>query len=89
MTLGPIGRTLRDKLTQRFNPAELEVIDESARHAGHAGAHADGESHFKVKIVAAEFTGKPMVQCHRLINETLADELQTRVHALSISAKGI
>lgn len=88
MTLGPIGRTIHEKLTRRFNPINLRVIDESSHHAGHSGAHAEGESHFKVQIVAQEFSGQSLVQCHRLINEALAQELEERVHALSISAKG-
>jgi len=75
------------KLQKRFSPVELKVIDESHHHAGHSGARPDGESHFKVKIIAEAFSGQSLVQCHRLINETLAEELKERVHALSIQAK--
>lgn len=84
MTLGPIGTLIHDKLAKRFDPVELEVIDESHHHAGHSGAHVDGESHFRVKITAAEFSGLPMVKCHRLVNEALAEELKERVHALAL-----
>lgn len=87
MSLGPIGLEMERKLQQKFSPAELKVIDESHHHAGHSGARPDGESHFKVKIVAEAFAGQSLLQCHRLINETLADELKERVHALSIQAK--
>ncbi len=87
MSLGPVGLQMERKLKQRFTPVELNVIDESHHHAGHSGARPDGESHFKVKIVADAFAGQSLVQCHRLINETLAEELKERVHALSIQAK--
>ncbi len=87
MSLGPVGLEMERKLTERFSPVELSVIDESHHHAGHSGARPDGESHFKVKITADAFTGQSLVQCHRMINETLAEELKERVHALSIQAK--
>jgi len=87
MSLGPVGLQMERKLKQRFAPLELNLIDESHHHAGHSGARPDGESHFKVKIVADAFAGQSLVQCHRLINETLAEELKERVHALSIQAK--
>jgi len=87
MSLGPVGLQLQLKLKQRFAPLELDVIDESHHHAGHSGARPDGESHFKVKIVAQAFSGQSLVQCHRMVNETLAEELKERVHALSIQAK--
>jgi BolA protein len=86
MSLGPVGIEMQRKLQQRFSPVELKVIDESHHHAGHSGARPDGESHFKVKIVAQEFAGQSLVQCHRLVNETLVEELKERVHALGIQA---
>jgi BolA protein len=63
------------------------VIDESHRHAGHAGARPDGESHFRVRIVAEAFRGKSRVEQHRMVNAVLADELKERVHALAIESK--
>jgi BolA family transcriptional regulator, general stress-responsive regulator len=84
VTLGPVGRTIEQKLRAAFDPASLHVIDESHQHAGHAGAHPSGESHFRVRIAASAFAGKPRVQQHRLVNETLKDELKSRVHALAI-----
>lgn len=86
MTLGPVGQTIATKLTQRFVPAHLEVIDESHQHHGHSGARPDGESHFRVKIVAESFRGKSRVERHRMVNEALAAELKERVHALAIEA---
>ena len=64
----------------------LAVIDESSLHQGHSGARPDGESHFRVKIVAAAFQGKSRVEQHRMINAVLALELEERVHALAIEA---
>ncbi len=87
MTLGPVGQLITQKLTDTFSPAELNVIDESHKHAGHAGARPEGETHFRVDIVADAFGGKSLVERHRMINQTLAEELADRVHALSISAK--
>jgi BolA family transcriptional regulator, general stress-responsive regulator len=86
MDLGPVGRTLEEKLKNAFSPSSLSVIDESHQHAGHAGAHAQGESHFRVKIMAEAFRGVSRVGQHRLVNEVLAEELKSRVHALAIEA---
>jgi len=74
------------KLTQGFMPAALQVIDESHHHAGHSGSRSDGESHFRVVIVAEAFRGKSRVEQHRMINAALADELKERVHALAIQS---
>jgi BolA family transcriptional regulator, general stress-responsive regulator len=82
--LGPVGRTLDEKLKAAFNPVALSVIDESHQHAGHSGAHALGESHFRVKITAEAFRGVSRVGQHRLVNEVLATELKNRVHALAV-----
>lgn len=86
MTLGPIGQTITAKLTDAFAPEYLEVIDESHQHAGHAGARPDGESHFRVKIVADAFRAKSRVEQHRMVNAVLAEELRDRVHALAIQS---
>ena len=87
MSLGQIGQGMEKKLAAAFAPVSLEVIDESHQHHGHSGAHSDGESHFRVKIVAAGFAGKSLVARHRMINGVLAAELSGRVHALAIEAK--
>lgn len=75
-----------DKLTAAFHPTYLEVIDESDRHHGHGGAHAQGETHFVVQIASAAFRDTSRLQRHRMINETLKLELAERVHALTIEA---
>ena len=83
-----VAETIRTKLTRRFAPVQLDIVDESGRHAGHAGAHPEGETHFAVTIVAAEFTGLGRVARQRLVYQTLAEELATRVHALSLTTLG-
>ena len=84
--LGPVGQRISAKLVQAFSPQALEVIDESHHHAGHAGAGAAGESHFRLRIVAEAFRGKSRVEQHRMINAALAQELKERVHALAIQS---
>ncbi len=96
--------TVRQQIENRLQalqPALLEVVDDSAAHAGHAGAaqHAaslgleDGaegksaESHFVLTIVSNAFVGKPLVARHRMIYELLGDLMKTRIHALKIDAR--
>jgi BolA protein len=80
-----VAETIRDKLSERFAPTRLMIVDESHRHAGHAGARPEGETHFAITIVSAAFTGLNRVARQRLVYQTLADELATRVHALSLT----
>jgi BolA protein len=80
-----VAETIRQKLTRRFAPLRLDVVDESQRHAGHAGARPEGETHFTVTIESAQFAGLSRVARQRLVYETLAEELRTRVHALSLN----
>ncbi len=80
------AQTIRDKLTAAFAPVALEVIDDSARHAGHAGARPGGETHFSVTIVSAEFDGVPRIERQRRIYTALAAEMAARVHALALTA---
>ena len=77
---------IREKLFSRFAPEVLEIVNESQFHAGHASSPGTGESHFRVIIVARAFAGKSRIERHRLINATLAEELQSGVHALAIKA---
>ena len=85
-SLGPVGQTIFAKLAEGFTPQALEVIDESHHHAGHSGARPDGESHFRVKIVAEAFRAKSRIEQHRMVNAALAEELRERVHALAIQS---
>lgn len=80
-----VADTIRTKLTDRFTPARLEISDDSHRHAGHVGARPEGETHFSVTIVSTTFTGQSRVARQRLVYQTLAEELATRVHALSLT----
>jgi BolA family transcriptional regulator, general stress-responsive regulator len=80
-----VADTIHSKLTDRFTPARLDVIDDSHRHAGHAGARPEGETHFTVTIVSAGFAGLSRVARQRLVYQALAEELATRVHALSLT----
>lgn len=84
---GPVAAEIERRLRSAFSPQRLAVIDDSARHHGHAGHDPRGESHFTVEIVADAFTAKSRVQRHRLVNQALADLLTERVHALAIKAE--
>jgi BolA protein len=75
---------LRERLAQ-LNPTTLEIRDDSARHAGHAGAKSGG--HYAVSIVAARFAGLSTMQRHRLVYDAVGDLVQQGIHALSISAR--
>ncbi|GHE63368.1 BolA family transcriptional regulator [Camelimonas fluminis] len=79
---------IRDRLQAAFSPMELDVVDDSHRHAGHAGARPEGETHYSVYIVSAVFAGKSRLERHRLVNAELADQLTPdRIHALAITAR--
>jgi BolA family transcriptional regulator, general stress-responsive regulator len=80
-----VAGTMRQKLTDRLAPLRLDIVDESHRHAGHAGARPEGETHFAVTIVSAAFAGLGRVARQRLVYQILADELATRVHALALT----
>jgi len=75
---------MADKLEKALAPSALEVIDESHHHAGHSGSRPDGESHFRIRIAAPALDGLSRVNQHRKVNEILAEELKSRVHALAI-----
>ncbi len=68
-------------------PARVELLDESALHAGHAGAAPGGNTHWKLTIVSAAFEGKPTLARHRMIYQALGDLMQHPIHALSITAR--
>jgi BolA protein len=84
--MGAIIDTIQNKLTEAFRPTRLDIQDDSARHAGHAGARPGGESHFNVVIEAAAFAGQPKVVRQRMVYRALTDELAGPVHALSVKA---
>ena len=77
---------LRERLTRALQPVELDIIDESAKHAGHAGA-ASGGGHFIVNIVSPAFGNKTLIQRHRLVYDAVGDIMHSEIHALSIQAR--
>ena len=76
---------IQARLTDAFAPVHLEVVDDSARHAGHAGAAAGG-GHFQVRIVSGRFRGLPLLARHRLVYDALRPLLEAQIHALNIEA---
>ena len=78
---------MRTKLEAEFSPKYLRIEDDSAKHAGHAGANPGGESHFRIEIVSEKFTGLSRVACHRLVNDALQEFFRNGLHALAIHAK--
>jgi BolA family transcriptional regulator, general stress-responsive regulator len=79
-----IKDTISAKLSSRFTPAFLDVVDESMLHQGHGGWREGGETHFRVRIATSHFDGMSRVAQHRAVMETLDAELNDRVHALAI-----
>ena len=78
-------REIEQQLTARLKPTLLEVLDESAAHAGHSGANAQGfGSHFRVRIASAAFEGKTRVACHRLVYDAMQNFIDHGLHALAI-----
>ncbi|MGN6668532.1 MAG: BolA family protein [Trinickia sp.] len=75
---------IESRLTAALAPQSVSVRDDSALHAGHAGAAAGG--HYAVTIVAGAFAGRPRVARHRLVYDALADVMQRGIHALAITA---
>lgn len=79
---------IRQRLQEAFAPLVLDVVDDSHRHAGHAGARPEGETHYSVHIVSAAFADKSRLERHRMVNATLADQLTPdRIHALAVTAR--
>lgn len=84
---GPVAAEIDKRLRAALAPERLEVINDSARHRGHAGDDGSGESHFTVRVVAATFASMSRLQRQRAVNSALADLLKERIHALAIEAR--
>ena len=84
---GLLALEMEQLLTAAFNPTRLAVINDSARHHGHAGDDGSGESHFTVEIESAAFAGLSRLERQRMVNRALGDIPGARVHALAIKAK--
>ena len=76
---------IRQRIEAHLSVQQIDVIDDSHLHAGHAGAR-DGRGHFRVRIVAKDFEGLRPIQRHQLVYRSLGDMMQTDIHALSIAA---
>jgi len=83
---GPLASEIERLLEAAFTPTRLAVINDSAKHHGHAGDDGSGESHFTVEIESAAFAGKSRLERQRMVNRALGDLPGQRVHALAIKA---
>ena len=84
----PLADQMAERLRQHLQPTELEVLDESWQHEGHAGANGTGVgTHFRVRIAAPQFAGKARVAQHRLVYDALQNFIDQGVHALAIETR--
>ena len=74
-------------LTQAFQPNRLRIVDDSARHAGHAGAAPGGQTHYSVLVVAEAFRGVRRVDRSRMVHAALAEEFASGLHALALTLR--
>ena len=77
-------KRIRKKLSDNFEVDLLDVIDESESHRGHAGFQEGGESHFRVRLVSADFKGLSRIKRHRAVHAAIGKELLAEIHALSL-----
>lgn len=82
-----IADRIRTKLETGLSPESLEIVDDSDKHAGHAGAREGGETHFTVTVVSDAFAGKSRVERQRMVYGLLAEEISERVHALALTTR--
>ena len=80
----PVADDIEARLTAAFRPLEMEIVDQSHLHAGHAGAREGGESHFRVRVVSELFEGMSRIDRQRAVNRALKEPLDGPVHALSV-----
>jgi BolA protein len=85
MAATPLRDAMAQALTERLQPLVLELVDDSAAHAGHAGAREG--AHFNLRIVSAKFAGLPRISRHRLVYDALRPWMAEGVHALAIDAR--
>jgi len=84
---GPVAAEIAARLTAALAPSHLDVINDSAHHAGHMGDDGSGESHFTVVVESAAFAGQSRLARQRLVNSALGDLMAGTVHALAIKAR--
>ena len=85
MSENPLATEIRAAIERELAPTSLEIFDDSARHAGHAGAREGG--HFRVTLVSAAFKGRPQLERHRLVYAAVAPLMGRGIHALNIVAR--
>lgn len=85
--LGPVGQEMETRIRAALDPTTLSVEDQSALHAGHSGARPEGETHFHVEVTSPAFAGLNRVAAQRLVYQSVAELMATRVHALSVKTK--
>jgi BolA protein len=81
-----VAAEIRQRLAA-LEPVTLDLTDESAQHAGHAGAAPGGQTHWRLSIVSTRFQGQPTVARHRMVYQVLAELMQHPIHALAITAR--
>jgi BolA protein len=84
---GPVAVEIERRLIAALAPTRLAVINDSARHSGHAGDDGSGESHFTIEIEAPSFAAMTRLERQRAVNAALGDLMQGRIHALAIRAR--
>ena len=85
MSTSPLHDALVAALQAQFEPTVLELVDDSAAHAGHAGARSG--AHFQLRIVCLRFVGMPRIARHRLVYDALRPWMDEGIHALAIDAR--
>ena len=83
--MGVIAEGIEQKVKSALAPQRFEIVDESSRHAGHVGARPEGETHFRIVVVAAAFDGKPRVQRQQMVYAVLGEEFARGLHALAMT----
>jgi BolA protein len=81
-----VAEAIRARLAA-LEPVSLELVDESAQHAGHAGARPGGNTHWRLAIVSPRFSGQSTMARHRMVYQALGELMQHPIHALAISAR--
>ena len=85
--MSPRATRITTLLQQHFTPIKLEVRDDSALHAGHAGAQPGGETHYSIVMVAQPFAGKTRIARSREVHALLAEEFNSGLHALALTLR--
>ena len=87
--MGVIAAAIKEKLEKAFNPSQLDIVDESHKHAGHAGmaGREASESHFHVVIISEKFKDMTLLARHRTVMDALGDLMKKQVHALRLEAR--